>query len=134
MVINNDLPGVDIEIIVDGNALHGHEDKHACFEERTFTRYIECVSGQVYSIAINLLPEFKYEGNCISFEISVDGNACVDVAIQESDRHQEHLCEGAVSKGKVQKFTFAQFDPGKLRTAPFRIMLTAFSNERPKRR
>ncbi len=115
MAISDDVPGLKINITVEGVALREHEDPHGTGteDERTVTRYVEAGSWQVFAVSIELLPEFKYVGDCIGFEIYADGVLCDDPIIRASDASQTHVNEGVpLSTGKVNKYTFAELHAG----------------------
>lgn len=113
MVVSEALPGLEIEITVDGCPLYEHQDpnERETDEQRMTTRYVEVVSGQVFAISIKVLPQFQYEGDCIAFEIKADGELVADPVIRRTDDDQMSISEGlALPSGKVKKNTFADIE------------------------
>lgn len=68
-----ELPGVEISVFVDGQALPEYCDHARNEQEHTQTRYIEAVSGKEFQIHITVPEGFEHIGDCLIFEIYVDG-------------------------------------------------------------
>ena len=115
MAISDILPGVKIEIIVNGAALKEYEDDTVNDEERTVTRYVEAASGQVFEVLIEVSPAFKFEGERVRFQIHADG-VCVDSPlIAKSAFNVTRLSEGReVAGGKVKRYRFASLETGNI--------------------
>lgn len=78
MAISELMPGVDVCIKVDGQALREYEDNDTEDEDRTVMRYIEAVSGQVFELQIEVKQNFKFFGDVLSFDVHVDGSEKLD--------------------------------------------------------
>ena len=113
MAIIDDIPGVRVEVIVEGSALQEHVDDDVEKSDRTITRYIKAVSDQVFAVSIELLPEFEFRGDCIGFDVYVDGVWIDGPLIRKDEYAYATLSEGRDTEdGKVKKFRFATFEPG----------------------
>ena len=113
MAIIKDLPGVKIEIAANGVALKEHQDTEIAEEERTVTRYIEAVSGQIFAVSIQLLPQFQFKGNCVFFQIYADGTWADGPVINKGEHGLVRLSEGKdTADGKVRRYQFANLERG----------------------
>lgn len=114
MAISDALPGVKIEVIVNGAALKEHEDHELVEDRRTTTRYIEAVSGQVFAVAIKLLPSFEFKGDCVAFPIFADGTWVQAPHLYKGKSKTTYLSEGRdVGGGMVRECRFAALETGK---------------------
>lgn len=105
MAITDSLPGLAIEILVDGRALQEYEDEDADEdqEQDTVVRYIEAESGKVFAVSIELLEDFEFEGSCIAFDIFVDGTFVHGPIIRESIGCRSRISEGRTEGGKISR-------------------------------
>jgi hypothetical protein len=104
------LPGVEIVITVNGTALRELEDPYGTDDERIVSCYIEVVSGQVFEVFINILPEFEYKGDGISFEVLADGES-IESPVIEPNLIQDHICERAILGSGKSKDLDLQHSP-----------------------
>ncbi|KAK3706739.1 hypothetical protein LTR37_012584 [Vermiconidia calcicola] len=91
MAIIDDLPGVRVEIMVDGNVLKEYEDHDLEEDERTITRYVEAVSGQVFAVAVTLPPDCQFKGDFIVFRIHTDGKRVDAWCCHESSTRSRYV-------------------------------------------
>ncbi|KAK4891814.1 hypothetical protein LTR27_009666 [Elasticomyces elasticus] len=98
MVAVDLLAGLDVCIKVNGQALAEYEDRDEEAEDRTIVRYVEAVSGQVFSIQATARAGFRSAGDAVSFRIHVDGSECVDAPMISNDRSR-FMTSSAVSTG-----------------------------------
>lgn len=115
MAITDVLPGVQIQIIVNGTALQEYEDQGSTEGVRTVKRYIEVVSGQRFSVLITLLPHFIFKGDCIRFRIYADGEWADGLVLRRKHSSlRSYRSEGReVSGGMVETFRFAALETSK---------------------
>ena len=99
MAVSDDLPGVEVEIVVKGKALKEYKEEHIEEDERTTTRYIEATSGQEFAIRMKLRSSFKFKGDCIAFYIGADGQSVDGIIISEEDRKHKRVSEGREEDG-----------------------------------
>jgi hypothetical protein len=112
MVLSTAMPGVSIEITVGNNTLKEYEDQDQEEQLRTTARYVEAVTGETFVISIQLNPEFRFKGSCVSFEIFVDGNWVHSPVI---GRYSTPSCksEGArMTARTMRKYQFASLETG----------------------
>ncbi|KAK1057011.1 hypothetical protein LTR74_014470 [Friedmanniomyces endolithicus] len=114
MVAIDLLPGIDISITVAGQALIEHQDSDEEEQDRTVTRYIEAVSGQVFAVRLTAQKGFKSRGDGLSFYIHVDGTENVDTAV-----YRKALCklsgmaytsQGRQEASEVKRYCFATLE------------------------
>lgn len=111
MAILDDLPGVEVDIIVNGEALKQYEDTELQEDKRTVTRYIEAVAGQVFAVRTTLSPDFKFRGDSLSVQVFADGKKVDCVCMTEDNK--EYSSEGMdVSPGLICKFRFSNLETG----------------------
>lgn len=118
MAISDSLPGVAIEILVDGRALKEYEDQDAeeDREQDTVIRYIEAQSGKLFAVSIELLDEFEFDGTCIAFDIYVDGTFVHGPIIREFKDPRSRISEGRrIDVGKMRKYRFTTLETGAAR-------------------
>ena len=110
MVILADLPGVVVEVLVDGIPVKEHEsqDQDQDEHDRTVTRYIEAASEQVFAVTVKLLPEFEFKGNCVVAKVFADGNYTDGAVFVKAEPARYFVSEGVDRRdGKIQKYRFA---------------------------
>ncbi|TKA68034.1 hypothetical protein B0A55_08372 [Friedmanniomyces simplex] len=112
MVAIDLLPGIDISIKVAGQALTEHEDHDEEQPDRTATRYIEAVSGQVFEIHITAQKGFRSGGDALSFYIHVDGSKPIDAPLVRNTAciigTHTHTSQGSRQNAReVKRYRFA---------------------------
>lgn len=109
MAVLTGLPGVVVEILVDGAALKEYETTDDDAEDdRTVTRYIEASSDQTFAVAIRLLPDFHFKDDCFGAEVEADGTRITKKGFHKRSTKRELISEGlACRNGKVQKYRFS---------------------------
>ncbi|KAH0159986.1 hypothetical protein KCU67_g6903, partial [Aureobasidium melanogenum] len=73
MAVLDGLPGVEVTVVVDGQDLHEYQDADMEDDEDTVTKYIEAVDNANFAIKIKVSEDVEFKGDCLSFDISVDG-------------------------------------------------------------
>jgi hypothetical protein len=125
MAVIDILPGVKVEVTVKGGALKEYEDPDIEEEERTVTRYIEAVSGQVFEISAIVLPNFKFKGNRISFQYFVDSTRIENISIKKNERDRNAISEGCdPGDGQIRKYRFATLETCRRGTVSHNIAST----------
>lgn len=78
MAISDLMPGLAVNIKVNGQILKEYNDSDLAAEDRTVTRYIEAVSGDIFEIGLQVEKGFRFFGDALSFDVHVDGSDKVD--------------------------------------------------------
>lgn len=113
MAIIDDLPGVKIEVTVEGVAREEHTDPDVAEDERTITRYIEAATGQEFVVNIELLPDFEFKGTCVAFEVSIDGRQVDSPTLTKSSTFRTISSKGVeLAGGMIRKYRFADLETG----------------------
>lgn len=116
MAILPGIRGAKVEIIMNGTARREYNDRdlEEDLNEYEIERYIEAIPGQVFSVRIELLPDFMHESNCLRCRIFVDG-ALVDAPLLlKADADSIFISEGnELDGGMVEKYRFASPETGK---------------------
>jgi len=117
MAIVPDVPGLQVEIVVDGTTLHEHVNPDEEESGNTVTRYIEAVSGAEFAVQYRFGPEFKAK-HAASIHVYVDGE-CLRRSLINKKKHKNgknHLITGPrVKEGNgfyVSNFCFAELNIG----------------------
>lgn len=114
MVISDDLPGVQIELVVEGVALKEYEESEPEECERTVTRYVEAASGATFAIKASILPGFEFKGQCLELSFFTDGDWTDAIIIDKYDEDKSYLSEGMEGgEGSIYKYRFASIETGK---------------------
>lgn len=82
MAISPALPGVEVIVQVDGQALHEYDDEH--MEEslrhepkhlraKASSKYIEAITGQEFAIEVELTKDFEAMPHGLVFDLHADG-------------------------------------------------------------
>ncbi|KAK0937568.1 hypothetical protein LTR29_010901 [Friedmanniomyces endolithicus] len=115
MVAVDLLPGIDISITVAGQALLEHEDHDEEQQDRTTTRYVEAVSGQIFEVRITAQKGFRSGGDMLSFRIHVDGSKAINIpALRNSAcsfNSYVHISQGCrQNRSEVRRYCFATLE------------------------
>ncbi|KAK3621164.1 hypothetical protein LTR56_022962 [Elasticomyces elasticus] len=88
MVAIDQLPGVDIIVVVNGQALteYEYDDGGELDLTRTVQRYIKVKSGDIFEIHIVAQAGFRSGGDAVAFRINVDGAGVVDAPLLENGK------------------------------------------------
>ncbi len=121
MVVTDDIPGLEVTVTVNDEALKEYHETGLDEGERMTTRYIEAVSGQQFAIKMRVDDSFLFKGNCISFHVYVDGQRAHAPFIKKITRTHGRISEGQNTNHgtKVKRYRFASLETGKeyLRTS-----------------
>ncbi|KAK3112409.1 hypothetical protein LTR53_011356 [Teratosphaeriaceae sp. CCFEE 6253] len=116
MVAVDILPGIDVTIRINGQPLSEHEDPDEEQEDRTVTRYVQAVSGQIFDICISARKDFRSAGDALSFHIHTDGSPkAVDVPLVLNTacrtRNYTRISRGCLQGANmVKRYRFAAFE------------------------
>ena len=114
MAINDIMPGVKVEVFVNGQALTEHTDKDLDNDERTITRYIEAISGEEFEIRVELDEEFKFKGNCLSWDVFADGQLLTEHTVRAASKKRCGISDSINDgDGTKRAFRFASLETGK---------------------
>lgn len=116
MAISDDLPGFEVTISVNGEALKEYTDSTLQEEERTVTRYIEAVSGREFSVSLKAKKGTHFQGTCLACSLSVDGHWIQTPLLHKSDCRKADLSETVEGSrpgaGMVRRFCFSAIETG----------------------
>ncbi|KAK5697157.1 hypothetical protein LTR97_007292 [Elasticomyces elasticus] len=87
MVALDGLPGVDVSIVAVNQPLTEYEDRddEDNDSDRTITRYIEAVTGQIFAVRITVQQGFRSGGDGLAFYIHVDGSKLLDCPLVRNE-------------------------------------------------
>ncbi|CAK1363012.1 hypothetical protein CB0940_04852 [Cercospora beticola] len=110
MAINDAVPGVEIAITVDGKSLQEYTEAGFEEEPKTVTRYVEAKSNQNFAISIKTTKGTHMKGDCLCFEVYVDGQRVIQpIVTSKSVRYRSltRVVEGHMpSATTVRSFRF----------------------------
>ncbi|KAK4909476.1 hypothetical protein LTR49_021755 [Elasticomyces elasticus] len=88
MVAIGHLPGLDVIVVVNGQALteYEYDDGGEIDLTRTVQRYIEVKSGDIFEIHIVAQAGFRSGGDAVAFRINVDGAGVIDAPPLEKSK------------------------------------------------
>ena len=112
------LPGLAVEIVVNGASLPEYDDNSDTPASPTMvTKYVEATSGANFTIEVLLMEEFPFPKGHLEAEISLDGRVFMCELIREDQFFNDHLMDGRHSQvgqyPKTQKFFFAELEIGR---------------------
>lgn len=128
MAIIQDLPGVDVSIMVDGKPLKEYKESADTSAGNEEVHYVQSVTGQTFSIQCKIQKGTKIKGDALTFDVYADG-VLIDrpfvqsryFAYSDAIRPIEgHIVQG----GKVQRLRFSNLRKGKV----FRIKMLILAN------
>jgi hypothetical protein len=112
MAISEHLPGIVVDIRVDGTSLKEYQDSTVKEDQRTTTRYVEAKSGQNFIIHFRCLPEFQFAGDCITFRVCMDGE-WMDISLLPKTKRSATSRGVELPGGMVRKYYFNDLETGK---------------------
>ncbi|KAK5127456.1 hypothetical protein LTR85_006795 [Meristemomyces frigidus] len=114
MAVHDELPGVQITIIADGQPLHEYQDTDIDEDDKTVTRYIKADSDQEFKIKVELGKNTVFKGDCLSFQVFVDGTQVDDLLPSKSQALEGGLTqysEGVdLPNNQIRKYRFASVE------------------------
>lgn len=117
MAIVEDLPGVEVEILVDGKPLNEYLDDDAEDYSDTHTCYVEAMTGKIFQIRLKVEKGVKITRQLIAFDIIVDGKLAhwpFMYASTIKSRAVEEISLGRyASSSKLQRYCFAELETGR---------------------
>lgn len=116
MAINEALPGAEVTITVAGQPLQEYTEADVDEEPKTVTRYVEATSGHVFEVAIKLVANTIFKGECLSFIVRVDGKT-VSVPLITPRRRSENVRGVLVPNGLIRLLRFEALESGTSQTA-----------------
>ncbi|KAI5360093.1 hypothetical protein Slin15195_G119550 [Septoria linicola] len=73
MAVTEALPGVTVEIVVNGQALHEYEDEDDAKTRAQSASYVEAQSGTSFEVRVHVKRGTHCLGNRLSFQVLIDG-------------------------------------------------------------
>ena len=118
MAIIDDLPGVIVEVVVDGEALKEYEDRDlGDDDDHAKTCYIEAKTGKHFQILIKVPKGFNFLGDCLRCDVEADGHRTSCPIVRQSGcRLRDHVREVQGMKGSngnIREFMFTSLETGK---------------------
>ena len=116
MAVIPDLPGVEANIVVDGETLKEYNDDIPS-PPKTISKYIEAKSGAVFEIEFKYTPPFSNK-RAVSMIVAVDGNELDEPLLRPREilKKQGHRSCGPLSSNgrlsSVQRYSFSALDIG----------------------
>ncbi|KAK5728206.1 hypothetical protein LTR17_012111 [Elasticomyces elasticus] len=103
MVAIDHLPGLDVIVVVNGQALteYEYDDGGEIDLTRTVQRYIEVKSGDIFEIHIVAQAGFRSGGDAVAFRINVDGAGVIDAPLLENSKCRTKTFT-SISRGCLQ--------------------------------
>jgi len=115
MAVIDEVPGLEVGIVVNKQRLQEHQDRDADISPKTAERYIEAQSGAEYEIYYSFKDPFPGD-RTVSMIVTVDGKDMDEPIIRPFELFdvKGHASQGHVSRqGRqwvVQKYSFSQID------------------------
>ncbi|KAF1921827.1 hypothetical protein BDU57DRAFT_563962 [Ampelomyces quisqualis] len=112
MAILEGVPGLKVQIVVQGQALREYEDDTAQVAENTVERYVEAQDGEQFEISYDFGESFP-RNRAVSLIITIDGKDVDLPIIRQFELHEPggHVSSGPVyrdgSSWRVRKYEFA---------------------------
>ncbi|KXT15335.1 hypothetical protein AC579_2821 [Pseudocercospora musae] len=107
MAISTDLPGVNVTITINDQALPEHILPDLDQVARTTDRLVEAQSNQVFEIQMHADPTTNFHGSQLAFKIFVDGRYIEKPLISQVPGGWTEKSEGMhFSPGQVRKYQF----------------------------
>lgn len=118
MAISDDLPGVEVSITQNGQALKEYLDDTLTEDERTVTRYIEATSDENSELCLKATRGTAFDGDCMGCRVEIDGQRIAEPLLEKSrTKSEDHIAivEGiGIGGGTVKRFKFACLETGVL--------------------
>ena len=116
MVVNPDLPKLDVSVHVEGVALKEWVDPDLDEDNRTVTRYIKAVANKRFDVRLVVSEGFQFEGDLISCKVYIDGKKMHSPIIRKKDGkpRQTRISEGVqISANEVKYYQFSAMKTSK---------------------
>jgi hypothetical protein len=118
MAVLDEVPGLEVQIAVNGEVLQEYYDRIAKVSKTTVERYIEAQSNTIFEIRYAFKEPFPVD-RCVSMIVTIDGKDLDEPIIRpfELFNSQGHMSRGPISQldGRwvVQPYCFAPIDISK---------------------
>ncbi|KAK4964474.1 hypothetical protein LTR66_012278 [Elasticomyces elasticus] len=122
MAILANLPGVEVVITVNGRELREYFVTEAQDGPNTTTRYIEASSNQTFAVRCKVPKDFNYKGDCLVFEVFVDGVFAATAATHvecTTLNSATGTAEGVSGGNRLRKFRFVSIETADNDCLPF---------------
>ncbi|CAK4033345.1 Hypothetical predicted protein [Lecanosticta acicola] len=114
MAVVDELPGVEVTITVDGQALEEYLDGDERNEPNAVTKFVEATTGKNFEIVYLVRKGTEFRGDCMAFAISVDGSRMGRPLVRKEsclDKDASENLKGAIVPGcKLKKFEFVALE------------------------
>lgn len=124
MAISDQLPGLEVTVTQNGQAIHEHIYDEVVEEPRTKTRYIEAQSGQNFEICLRLAQGTNFQGDSLECRIFVDGTWVRTPLLLKRDTRFAALVEVTEGVKAQQDLLLRKFRFAGLQTGLFQRSLT----------
>jgi hypothetical protein len=118
MAVLSDVPGLQVQILVQGKALNEYRDRDAKTSGRTVERYVEAQSGMQFEIRYIFEESFPVD-RPLSMIVTIDGKAVDEPLIRPHEilDPNGHISYGSILKSdsgcEVRKYQFLSIDISK---------------------
>jgi hypothetical protein len=116
MAVTEALPGVEVTIEINGQALPELTDTDLEVEPKTMTRYVEAQSDTEFAVRIKVNPNTIFKSDCLRARISVDGTwADSPIFLKEDlgNSYFNRLKQGmSLPGGNMRPFRFSALETG----------------------
>jgi hypothetical protein len=115
MALLDDVPGVEVQIVVQDQVLHEYQDRSAQVSAKTTERYVEAQSHAEFQIRYAFSKPFPAD-RPVSMIVTIDGKDVDEPLIRpfELFEPQGHFSHGPISsigsRWMVQKYCFSPID------------------------
>ena len=128
MAINDAIPGLEVTITHEDEALTEYDDNAVTEEALTTTRYIESQSGQTFAVRFEVEEGTRFRGDCLACEITIDGSS-VDTPLLEKSKCRDRALvstrKGCRTRtGKMKSFMFSGLEVGTFNPAQCTVIVT----------
>jgi hypothetical protein len=121
MAVIDEVPGLEVQIVVNGTPLREHRDRDAKISAKTAERYVEAQSSAEYEIHYSFKDPFPGD-RTVSLIVTVDGKDLDEPIIRPFELFDPkgHASQGPRSsdgsRSMVQKYSFSKIDISKTHT------------------
>ncbi|KAF2117500.1 hypothetical protein BDV96DRAFT_679310 [Lophiotrema nucula] len=127
MAVLPDLPTLEVEIVVDGEALKEYDDPDPPFSApNTITKFVEATSGTEFSIKLHFTRDFPQD-YAVKAQVLLDGKRVTNKRYRIKRLSGSHNIGGVTSKDNddwyLQKFRFSELDIGEADSQPANLEL-----------
>lgn len=121
MAVIDDVPGIAVGILVDGQPLEEYIDPDAAARSRVAERYIEAFSNKRFAIELRFDKDIMVCGDGVTVRVVIDGVLIDHVCYlkEKIETGGRFTIEGRyTSNDRIQYFSFSELEIGKRLNIP----------------